>query len=263
MVKVHKKLKTRLDALHDQWNRREYVSPDPLETLYDYEDPLDREVVGMVASSLAYGRVAQILISVRRILQLMGPSPRGWLVSRDPSEIEIACRGFVHRFTKDAHMAALLIGIREAILEHGSLKACFLSGYNSEDETLLPALSHYVKAIKGDRILPGHLLSDPDGKSACKKANLFLRWMVRRDEVDPGGWHDAVPPAKLIIPIDTHMHKISLALGLTARKAADLKTAVEVTRHLARLCPTDPTRYDFALTRFGIRGELDINELLG
>lgn len=263
MNKREKALKTRLDDVHHRWNRREYVSPDPLETLYDYSDPLDREVVGMVASGLAYGRVAQILISVRRVLGVMGPSPRRWLLLREPAEIEAACKGFVHRFTKDTHMAALLIGIREALLAHGSLKACFLNGYNPKDETLLPALSAYAKAIKGDRDLPGHLLSDPGGKSACKKANLFLRWMVRHDEVDPGGWHEAVPASKLIVPIDTHMHKIALALGLTTRKAADLKTAVEVTRHLARLCPEDPTRYDFSLTRFGIRGELDIAELLG
>ncbi|WP_300667779.1 TIGR02757 family protein [Desulfoluna sp.] len=262
MNQKEKGMKIRLDALHDAWNRREYVSPDPLETLYDYEDPRDREVVGMVASSLAYGRVAQILISVRRVLGFMGPSPCGWLVSRESVEIEAACAGFVHRFTKDVHMAALLTGIREAILTHGSLKSCFLAGYSPEDETLLPALSHYVKAVKGDRLIPGHLLSDPDGKSACKKANLFLRWMVRCDEVDPGGWHEALPASKLIIPIDTHMHKISLALGFTTRKAADLKTAVEVTRHLARLNSEDPTRYDFCLTRFGIRGELNIEDLL-
>jgi uncharacterized protein (TIGR02757 family) len=259
--KKEKTLKAKLDVLHDQWNRREYVSPDPLETLYDYEDPLDREVVGMVASSLAYGRVAQILISVRRILDLMGPSPRDWLEAQTPASIEMACSGFVHRFTKDIHMAALLTGIREAILTHGSLQACFIAGYNPEDPTLLPALSCYVKEIKGDRLVPGHLLSDPDGKSACKKANLFLRWMVRCDDVDPGGWHDTVDAAKLIIPIDTHMHKISLALGLTSRKAADLKTAVEVTESLARLNPEDPVRYDFSLTRFGIRGELDITDL--
>ena len=262
MNKKEKALKARLEELHDRWNRREYVSPDPLETLYDYEDPLDREVVGMVASGLAYGRVAQILISVRRVLELMGPSPRNWLLSREPVEIEAALKGFVHRFTKDTHMAALLVGIREALLTHGSLKACFLAGYDARDKTLLPALSVYAKNIKGNRDLPGHLLSDPDGKSACKKANLFLRWMVRCDEVDPGGWHDALPSAKLIIPIDTHMHKISLALGLTARKAADLKTAVEVTTRLGRLCPEDPTRYDFALTRFGIRGELELSDLL-
>jgi len=259
--KKEKALKVRLDDLHDEWNRREYVSPDPLETLYDYDDPLDREVVGMVASSLAYGRVAQILISVRRILDLMGPSPRRWLEAQTPASIEKACSGFVHRFTKDIHMAALLTGIREAILTHGSLQVCFLKGYAPEDPTLLPALSSYVKEIKGDRLVPGHLLSDPDGKSACKKANLFLRWMVRCDDVDPGGWHEAVDPAKLIIPIDTHMHKISLALGLTSRKAADLKTAVEVTESLARLNPQDPVRYDFSLTRFGIRGELDIEDL--
>ena len=159
--------------------------------------------------------------------------------------------------------AQVALGMKEAMEEFGSLKACFVSGVKKEDETLLPGLSNYVKRIRGHRNLPGHLLSDPEGKSACKKANLFLRWMVRHDEVDPGGWHDELPASKLIVPIDTHMHKIALALKLTQRKAADLATAREVTKSLSRFCPEDPVRYDFPLTRFGIRGELDIRDITG
>ena len=263
MTKRERELKEKLDALYLQWNQKAYVSPDPLETLYAYTDPLEREVVGMVASGLAYGRVSQILLSIEKILSMMGPSPRSWLLDQSPEEIDSACKGFVYRFTRGEHMHALFLGMRQAILTHGSLKACFLHGISPEHETLLPALSLFVKEIKRKGELPGHLLADPEGKSACKKANLFLRWMVRRDDVDPGGWDDVLSASKLIVPLDTHMHKIALALKLTSRKAADLATAREVTRSLARFAPDDPVRYDFCLTRFGIRGELDIRDITG
>ncbi|MBW2545477.1 MAG: TIGR02757 family protein, partial [Deltaproteobacteria bacterium] len=92
----------------------------------------------------------------------------------------------------------------------------------------------------------------PAKGSACKRLNLFLRWMVRRDDVDPGGWDD-IPPSKLVIPLDTHMHRICLAFGFTKRKQADMKTALEITDSFRAIVPDDPVRYDFALTRLGIR----------
>jgi len=90
--------------------------------------------------------------------------------------------------------------------------------------------------------------------------NLFMRWMVRRDDVDPGGWK-AVKPADLIVPLDTHMHKIGLKFGLTKRRQANIKTAVEITKGFSRFSPKDPVKYDFALTRFGIRNDLEIKML--
>ncbi|MBW2650885.1 MAG: DUF2400 family protein, partial [Deltaproteobacteria bacterium] len=89
----------------------------------------------------------------------------------------------------------------------------------------------------------------------------FLRWMVRRDDVDPGGWDD-IPPSKLVIPLDTHMHRICLALGITKRKQANMKTALEITRSFQVIAPHDPVRYDFALTRLGIRKDTDITSFL-
>jgi uncharacterized protein (TIGR02757 family) len=91
--------------------------------------------------------------------------------------------------------------------------------------------------------------------------NLFLRWMVRRDRVDPGGW-DGIPCSNLIIPLDTHMHRISLALNLTKRKQANMNTALAITSCFKKIVPEDPVKYDFALTRLGIRGDLDINYMV-
>ena len=105
------------------------------------------------------------------------------------------------------------------------------------------------------------MLSSPEDGSACKRLFLYLKWMVRRDDVDPGGW-TAFSPKDLIMPTDTHIHNITRQLGLTGRKQADLKTALEITRGFSAFSPEDPTRYDFALTRFGIRGALRVSELI-
>ncbi len=248
-----------LEGLYCDLNRRRYVHPDPLEFLYDYDDPSDREVVGLVASSLAYGRVAQILKSVRCVLRRIGPRPARFL--RDVSETSLKrdFAGFRHRFSTGEDISAMLLGARGVIERCGSLQSCFVAALNNGDETVLPALSVFAKELNGAGRC-GHLLPDPARRSACKRLNLFLRWMVRSDEVDPGGWR-AVPAAKLIVPLDTHMHRIGLALGATRRKAADMRTALEITDAFRRISPEDPVRYDFALTRLGIRSDMDLSAL--
>ncbi|MCK4602958.1 MAG: TIGR02757 family protein, partial [Phycisphaerae bacterium] len=169
---------------------------------------------------------------------------------------------FRYRFQTGRELAALLLAIKDVLHRHGSLQACFLSANGKDDDTVLPALSGFVKqlsaAAKGRC---GHLLPCPTRGSACKRLHLFLRWMVRRDEVDPGGW-DAVPAARLIVPLDTHMHKIAIALGVTRRKSADARTAAEITAAFRRISPADPVKYDFALTRLGIRDDTDLAAFL-
>jgi uncharacterized protein (TIGR02757 family) len=239
-----------LEALYRRYNKRGYITPDPLQFLHNYPDVGDREIAGMVASSLAYGRVAQIVRSVASALTRMGPSPAAFLREHSERQLHAAFTGFKHRFTPAGEIVALLLGIREAIRRHGSLNACFLAGYRDENETVLPALREFVAVLaRGD----ANLIPCPSRGSACKRLNLYLRWMVRHDDVDPGGW-TGVSPATLVIPLDTHMHRIGLTMGMTARKAADLKTALDITAAFRRIMPSDPVRYDFALTRLGIRG---------
>lgn len=249
-----------LKDLHERLNRRCYVHPDPLEFLYEYDDPADREVVGLVASSLAYGRVAQILKSVGNVLGLMGRRPLRFLQDASEASLGRDFAGFRHRFTTGENVSAMLSGVKRVIDRHGSLGSCFIAGMGQDDETVLPALSLFVRELDGDGRC-GHLLPDPARGSACKRMNLFLRWMVRADEVDPGGWQ-AVSAAKLIVPLDTHMHRIALTLGATQRNAADMRTAREITDAFRRISPDDPVRYDFALTRLGIRSEMDLSALL-
>ena len=248
-----------LDGLYARYNRRGMIHPDPLEFLWDYPDPRDREIVALVASSLAYGRVAQILKSVRIVLDRMD-SPARFLKSSSESALLRTFGGFKHRFTTGEEMAALLYGAKRASERHGSLLACFEAGLSDSDETVLGALSAFVAQLaepSGGRC--GSLLPSPADGSACKRLNLFLRWLVRRDDVDPGGW-ESVSAARLVVPLDVHIHRICRTLGLTRRNPADMRTALEITQAFRLICPGDPIRYDFSLSRLGIRKDADPEE---
>ena len=246
-----------LDDLYKKYNRRDFVHPDPLEFLYDYEDPHDREIVGLISSSLAYGRVRQILKSVHSIIDRMKPSPSIFLKRASLTSLLSTFSEFKHRFTTGEEIAFLLFDIKGVIERYGSLYNCFTAGLN-DDDTVLPAVSRFVKELCVERKRRfKSLIPSPTKGSACKRLNLFLRWMVRCDGVDPGGW-DRVPASKLIVPLDTHMHRISLSLNLTTRKQADMKTALEITDSFRMISPDDPVKYDFALTRLGIRNGKDL-----
>jgi uncharacterized protein (TIGR02757 family) len=252
-------LKQGLASLYQRYNRREFVHPDPLEMVYRYSTPEDQEIAGLISACLAYGRVAQILTSVGKVLDLMDGNgaascPHAFLGNTTDRELRRLLRPFTHRFTTGKEMAALLIGIKRVIAEHGSLEETFATGMKRDDENVLPGLEEFVdhlrRAAGGADACPS-LLSSPADGSACKRLNLYLRWMVRRDRVDPGPWR-RVARSKLVVPLDTHMFRIARALDLTRSRQANLKTAVEITRAFARHSPRDPVRYDFCLTRLGI-----------
>ena len=136
-----------LEQLYGELNHRRYVHPDPLEFLYDYDDPADQEIVALVASSLAYGRVAQILRSVSAVLAKLGPRPARRLAEMTSSRLRQGLTGFKHRFSTGEHVAALLIGAKRIIARFGSLEACFIEGMHSDDTTLLPTLRVFAGRI--------------------------------------------------------------------------------------------------------------------
>jgi uncharacterized protein (TIGR02757 family) len=250
--------KAELDGLYRRYNRRQYVHPDPLEFLYRYPDLRDREIVGLIASSLAYGRVAQILKSVEAVLKHMGRSPAAFLRKSSSAQLARTFRGFKHRFTTDVELVSLLSGMKCVAEEYGSLNGCFLAGYNIGDESILPALAKFTAKLK---CCGNYLIPVPESGSACKRLNLFLRWMLRKDAVDPGGW-EGVSGDKLIVPLDTHMARIGQALKLTIRRTPDMRMALEITDSFRKFAPNDPVKYDFALTRFGIRSDMEIADLI-
>jgi uncharacterized protein (TIGR02757 family) len=143
----------------------------------------------------------------------------------------------------------MLVRAKHLVETHGSLEGCFVRGWSPVDGDVTQGLCGFARQLGAGEC--GSLLPVPERGSACKRLNLFLRWMVRRDNVDPGGWTQ-VPPSALVVPMDVHMHRVGMALGMTARKQPDIRTAREVTEAFRALSPDDPVRYDFALTRQGI-----------
>lgn len=246
-----RRLKKRLDALYTRYNRHDLVDTDPLGFLYRYDDPADREIIGLVASALAYGRVALIRKNIERVLQPMG-RPALFLRKASREELGERFREFRHRFTGGRELTALLMGIKRANERHGSLKNCFLAGLRPEHETTLPALERFAEELaRGGERQAAFLLTSPADGSACKRMNLFLRWMVRKDAVDPGGWEE-VGARRLVIPLDTHLFRICRALGLTRRNQANLRAALEITESFRAIAPKDPIKYDFGLCHLGM-----------
>jgi uncharacterized protein (TIGR02757 family) len=249
-----------LEKLYEKYHRRKFVHPDPLEFLYSYPDMHDREVVALVASSLAYGRVAQILKSVRGVLDVM-VFPGKYVRETPDQKIENDFAGFKHRFTTGDELAAMLKGVKRLLVRYGSLGGCFSTKLRPDDDTVLYALASFVDELweaAGKDL--NFLLPHPKNGSACKRLHLFLRWMIRSDQVDPGGWND-ISPSKLVVPLDTHMHSLCRRLGFTNRKQANAQAAVEVTEAFRIMVPEDPVRYDFSLTRLGIRNDADYDEI--
>lgn len=248
-----------LDELYQKYNRREYIAPDPLEFVWRYKDHMDREVAGLLASSLAYGRVAQIKKSVSIVLEHMGNSPRAFVEDSSRDNLLELFEDFKHRFTTPVELVDFILGIKRVVHVHGSLKACFMQAFESKHKSTFHALCAFVQELRMH--FPDEynsLLPHPDKKSACKRLHLYLRWMVRKDDVDPGVW-DGVSPSRLIVPLDTHMFAICSNLGMTCRSQSDIKTALEITECFKTIAPDDPVKYDFALTRLGIRPDADFS----
>lgn len=253
------KNKTFFENLYRKYNRRGLVSPDPLEFLHRWGNTADREIAALLGACFAYGNVKAIIKNLNLLFSRM-PSPHDYVLASTPARLKKDFAGFKYRFTTQDELCRFLLSVRDILKKYGSLEKCFKSGLDKNDENVCRALAHFARCLRA-RGEVGTLVPDPDKGSAMKRLNLFLRWMVRQDEVDPGGWR--VSPRLLIVPLDVHMHRCARALGLTQRNAADMKTALDITRSLAKFCPEDPVKYDFCITRFGIRPDMDEKTLTG
>ncbi|HEY3054780.1 MAG TPA: TIGR02757 family protein [Thermoanaerobaculia bacterium] len=247
-------LHARLDALVATFDIST-IEPDPLQLVYRYTHPYDQEVAALIAAAFAYGRADIVVRNAGTVLDAMGASPHAYLMTFNRDEALTRFAGFSHRFHKTADLIALLDRLAVVIQRHCSLGALFRECYDDQDDDIGPSLARFVDAIlTTQHSAPStlrYLLTSPNDGSACKRMNLFLRWMVRRTPPDLGIW-DFVDPAKLVVPLDTHVHRITTFLGLNKRKSPDWKCARQVTDRLARFDPSDPVRYDFAICRLGI-----------
>jgi uncharacterized protein (TIGR02757 family) len=247
-------LRERLDALVSTFDIST-IEPDPLQLVHRYTDPYDQEVAALIAAAFAYGRADIVVRNAGWVLDRMAPAPHVYLRTFGRKEALTRFAGFAHRFHKTKDLVALLGRLALVIGRYGSLGTLFRECYDGRDKDIGPSLARFVDSVlgqpaTGNRQLT-YLLPSPVHGSACKRMNLFLRWMVRRTPPDIGIW-DFVDPAKLVVPLDTHVHRITTFLGLNRRKTADWKCAREVTDRLATFDPADPVRYDFAICRLGI-----------
>jgi uncharacterized protein (TIGR02757 family) len=256
-------LRQRLDELYRQYDHR-FVDPDPLQFVRAQHTPEDREVVGLLAACLAYGNVRQIKRSIAAVVEWLGPHPAEAVRRLEPARAARALLAFKHRFNTGRDVACLLFFIRQMRASAGSIDAFFASGHAPESADVEAGLTSFVDralaldhgGLYGTRSLPKDagvrfFLPSPAAGSACKRLNLYLRWMVRSDGVDLGVWR-SVSPGQLVIPLDAHVYTIARRLRLTRYRSAGWPMAVDITRRLRLLDAGDPVKYDFAFHRMGL-----------
>jgi len=244
-----------LERLYEKYNHHSLIKPDPLQFVYKYRRKADIEIVAFMASALAYGRVGQIEKSLTDLFGRMGNNPFEYVQDFDGEQRE-KLKSFKHRFTTGDDISDLLELLQVVSSRFGSIEELFMQGYSDGDKNIVPALSGFcgsLTAVHNGQTARSlkYLLADPARGSACKRLNLFLRWMVRDDDVDTGLWK-SIDKAKLIVPIDVHIARLCKILGFYDRKSISLSTALEITDSFRQIEPTDPVKYDFALSRIGI-----------
>ena len=261
-------LKPVLDRLYAEFNYPDSAA-DPIQLVRRFEQPDDREVVGFVAASLAFGRVASVLQSIERVLAIMGPRPAAYVRQFDPARDRAPFADVVHRWTRGPDLVALVWVMKQMIDRAGSIEGFFAEAFDPSADDIEPALDSFsARALSLDlRSAYGRLprrpgvcyfFPRPSGGSGCKRLNLFLRWMVRRDALDLGVW-SRIPSSKLVVPLDTHVIRVVRCLRLTRYTSPGWRMARDITASLRRLDADDPVKYDFALCHIGMMNACGFN----
>jgi uncharacterized protein (TIGR02757 family) len=252
-----------LDGLYRTFDHVDSAT-DPIQIVRRFRSRQDREVVGFCAAALAFGRVASVLQSIESLLGAMGPAPATFVQHFDVRRDGPALRPLVHRWIRGADLIALMVILQRMLRESGSIEQFFLEGDDPASPDISAALDAfsrrametdlsavYGKGGKGKRRGVCYFFPRPSAGSACKRLNLFLRWMTRKDEIDLGVW-TKLSPSRLIVPLDTHVIRVGRCLRLTKYVSPGWKMAAEITSSLRALEPSDPVRYDFSLCHIGM-----------
>lgn len=261
MLGKEKNLKATFEQAYRNFHHLKERQRDPIQFAYWYEAAADREVVAFLSALLSYGAVPQILKSIKRALKPLGARPALFIKNHSLSGL---WSDFNHRFTKGVDIEIIARFLKDILSSYGSIESCFL---DCPSKSLEDRLSRFVnriwessfmydrkKLFKERKRNLKYLLSDPKRGSACKRLNLFLRWVVRpKDGIDLGIWTQ-VSPSELILPVDTHILKILQELKWTSSQTASWKVALSATERLRMICPEDPIRYDFALCHLSMSG---------
>lgn len=257
-------LRAPLERLYREFDYAGRVERDAIRFPLRYPDPRDREIVSLLTACLAYGRVDLFGHALEGVLAAMG-SPWAFMRDFDPDRDAARFRDFIYRFNRPRDIVAFCVATRDVLARHGTLEHCFVAGDRDPAGPIGPALERFARAfLDADfrAVFPRgrrsrgyrHLFPLPSGGGPCKRLHLFLRWMVRREAPDFGLW-TSVSPARLLIPLDTHVENMSRAIGLTRRRSRNWRMAEEVTSRLATIDPDDPVKYDFALCHKRMSGD--------
>jgi uncharacterized protein (TIGR02757 family) len=252
----------RLDDLYRTFDHVNSAS-DPIHIVRRFDADDDREIVGFCAAALAFGRVASVLQSIEGLLRVMGPRPAAFVRRFEPARDRGPLEPLVHRWIRGRDLVALLLVLQRMLREAGSIEAFFLAGDEPSRPDIGPALDSFsARALETDlrpaygprlprRAGVCYFFPRPSAGSACKRLNLFLRWMVRKDAIDLGVW-TGVAASRLVVPLDTHVIRLGRCLRLTRYQSPGWKMAADITDALRHLNPADPVRYDFSLCHVGM-----------
>lgn len=253
------KIKNKLNYHYKAFDRSK-ISPDPLEFPHRFTSPPDIEISAFISSVFAYGNVTQILNTLEKIFEIMDNDPYNFITNFSSKKEGKLFKDIKHRFYTGEDVVALLSGLKKIYEVYGSLNYLFLLYYFAKEINIKDSLSFFSQNLTSIISKENEYLSngikfmfpDPFKGSACKRQNLFLRWMIRKDELDFGLWPE-IRPDQLIIPVDTHIAKIGKHLKLTNHKIVSWKMAEEITNNLKKFDSNDPVKYDFALCHIGLR----------
>jgi uncharacterized protein (TIGR02757 family) len=267
MAIATRQLAGRLDELYTSFNHPESAF-DPIQVVRRYERVEDRELIAFIAAGLAFGRVTSVVNSIETVCAVLGPKPAEFIRQFDPAKHAAPILPLVHRWIRGRDIVALLWILKTMLEEAGSIEAYYAQGWNANAPDVAESLESFSERARAIDLRPAYgptsgtvpkipgvyfFFSRPSSGGACKRLNLFLRWMVRVDGVDPGGWKTPLA-GQLVIPLDTHTIRTGKCLRLTKRASPGWKMAADITAALRVLDPADPVRFDFSLCHLSMMG---------
>ena len=252
----HEEMRDLLERLHDRYNNESFIEADPISVPHSFTRPVDREIAGFLAATIAWGNRRAIVQSAHRMMRYMDNAPEDFVLNATESDMEYL-RTYVHRTFNGVDFQDFVRGLRHIITEWGSVGNYFETRYEEHGD-LRPVFSDFRRdffAAQHDPHCEKHLSSIDKG-AACKRLCMYLRWFVRHDDrgVDFGLWR-RIPMSALYMPLDIHTGRMGRNLGLLGRMQSDWKAVEELTASLRELNADDPVRYDYSLFGLGISGD--------
>ena len=253
-------LKSYLDKTVAKYNTVSFIKKDPISIPHQFEDKKDIEIMGFFAAILSWGQRKTIITKCKDLILRMGGEPYNFVMNHSEEDLK-NLEGFKHRTFNDTDLLYFVDFFHRHYSEHESLECAFIPETGFKD--IESSLTHFGEYLFNHENAPDRTrkhVGSPARNSACKRLNMFLRWMVRKDEngVDFGIWNQ-IKMRDLICPIDLHVERTARRLALITRKPVDWLTAVELTESLRKLDEDDPVKYDYAL--FGLSIGEDITSL--